>query len=286
MHFQDHSSLKINVKKLKFSLIELLVVVAIIGVLSSLLLPTLGKAREKGRIAVCLNNQKQISTATFLYMDDNEGYFPKADAATGFSWDDLLGRYDSRNLSDAEMVGIYGKWGASHGDRSGGKEHAAMYRCPLDEREDDEFILKTYDQSSLAYGGAVSAANQLAAHRGVAGFWIAGPGDIRSASKAINDISNSANVIAYAENYAPLDAQPIVPADNTIRLRVGNSWEWNGINPEVFELNEPGHSDMKFNFAMADGHVEKMNLLQSLIRSDGGVATTTNTTGSAWDSDR
>ena len=63
-------------QKSKFTLIELLVVVAIIGILASLLLPVLGKAREKSRRSVCLNNLKQIGIASALYMDDSEGYYP------------------------------------------------------------------------------------------------------------------------------------------------------------------------------------------------------------------
>ena len=59
-------------KKNHFTLIELMVVVAIIGVLVSLLLPVLGKARHRARIAVCLSNQRQVGTAIFLYVDDND----------------------------------------------------------------------------------------------------------------------------------------------------------------------------------------------------------------------
>jgi len=60
----------------KFTLIELLVVVAIIGILVSLLFPSLAKAREKGKQAVCLNNSKQIYTATMMYVDDNNSQAP------------------------------------------------------------------------------------------------------------------------------------------------------------------------------------------------------------------
>ncbi|MDO9465169.1 MAG: prepilin-type N-terminal cleavage/methylation domain-containing protein [bacterium] len=61
-----------------FTLIELLVVIAIIAMLSSILLPALSKAREKGRGAVCISNLKQISLAFIMYADDNDGWYPPA----------------------------------------------------------------------------------------------------------------------------------------------------------------------------------------------------------------
>lgn len=53
-----------------FTLVELLVVVAIIAILAALLLPTLGEAREKGRVAVCQSNQHQIYLAQTVYAGD------------------------------------------------------------------------------------------------------------------------------------------------------------------------------------------------------------------------
>ena len=56
-----------------FTLIELLVVVSIIALLVSILLPTLGRAREQARRAVCLSNLRQLALAELIYAYGNEG---------------------------------------------------------------------------------------------------------------------------------------------------------------------------------------------------------------------
>lgn len=111
----------------RFSLIELLVVVAIIGILASLVMPSLGKAREKSKIAVCVSNQKQIGTAIYMYMDDNDGKFPLPGQITQISWDAALGAYDGRGLSLSEMK-QGGQW---HGFSLAIGQNSDIYTCPL-----------------------------------------------------------------------------------------------------------------------------------------------------------
>ena len=105
-------------KRKKFTLVELLVVVAVIGILASLLFPTLSKARKKALNVLCVNNLKQINIASTMFSDDNDDRYPNATStseeytrrgrtrtrATGYSsWDDKLAGYDGRTTLSLEQ---------------------------------------------------------------------------------------------------------------------------------------------------------------------------------------
>jgi len=58
------------------TLVELLVVMAIIGILVSMLLPAVQAAREAARMASCKNNMRQIGLAVLQFCDSHKGQFP------------------------------------------------------------------------------------------------------------------------------------------------------------------------------------------------------------------
>ena len=81
----------------RFTLVELLIVIAIIAILAAMLLPALSRAKESSRRAVCLNNQGQSARAIWLWAGDNNRELPSSEP------DD--GQPAHRSLGDTGTVG-------------------------------------------------------------------------------------------------------------------------------------------------------------------------------------
>jgi prepilin-type N-terminal cleavage/methylation domain-containing protein/prepilin-type processing-associated H-X9-DG protein len=61
-----------------FTLVELLVVIAVIAILAAILFPVFAQVREKGRQTVCLSNVRQIASGMMMYVQDYDEIFPPA----------------------------------------------------------------------------------------------------------------------------------------------------------------------------------------------------------------
>ena len=108
-----------------FTLIELLIVIAIIGILASLLLPALTKAKARAGQINCLSNMKQLSLGTLMYIDDNHGYFPgcASRATYGFHAEDWIYWRTNTTYPPVEKSPIVTQLGTVSKN---------LFRCPLD----------------------------------------------------------------------------------------------------------------------------------------------------------
>ncbi len=110
-----------------FTLIEILVVVAIIALLISILLPSLAAARLQARTAVCLSHLRQLTTANYYYSGDNRGLLPH--------YDRWLWAGNTARPEVPESGTLFGLRGASQDSARRRKNYAVnreIYKCPAD----------------------------------------------------------------------------------------------------------------------------------------------------------
>lgn len=104
-----------------FTLVELLVVLAIIGVLAGLLLPTLGRAKGKAKNVACLGQLRQLAMAVRMYADDHQRVLPSAE---------LLPTQPAN--SNAPLPRICDVLRAYAGGASGATSAIPVFKCPSD----------------------------------------------------------------------------------------------------------------------------------------------------------
>ena len=86
-------------KQKAFTLIEVLLVIAIIALLMAILIPALQRVRKQARAVKCQANLRQWGTIFAMYTDDNNGYFPRRTSDSGRWMDSLRSYYRSEPKS-------------------------------------------------------------------------------------------------------------------------------------------------------------------------------------------
>jgi prepilin-type N-terminal cleavage/methylation domain-containing protein/prepilin-type processing-associated H-X9-DG protein len=118
-----------------FTLVELLVVIAVIAILTAILLPVLSHARQRSQGTLCLNNGKQLMLALHLYVSDNNDFYPPnpddGNTLPGYNWAGGhagIGQSEEFNpdvLADPNRSMLIGYL----------NNNVSVFKCPADKRE-------------------------------------------------------------------------------------------------------------------------------------------------------
>lgn len=111
-----------------FTLVELLVVVAVIALLIGLLLPALGKARESGRELKCASNIRNVGTAATMYTASTEVYplaYVYASSERGFSW-----KVSDQQATNPNAGNGYMHWSQFLLEQENGALSHEAFQCP------------------------------------------------------------------------------------------------------------------------------------------------------------
>ena len=221
-----------------FTLTELLVVMAIVGVVSALLLPAISRARGKALTASCIGNQRQLGLAFLAYCDEHEDRFPTGAAPGAISaqpedwiwWQTKSDSPGARSMRDAR--------GSALAPFLGGYR-SEVFRCPADRdararelawRQEMSLELYTYSYSLNAHsmGGMAS--------------YISGDRSVKAFNRLGAVVNPSRKIMLAEEKGGPRDG----PGDASI-----DDGRWQPLGYPL-TLRHSGRASVAF----ADGHVE------------------------------
>ncbi|MDR1284531.1 MAG: prepilin-type N-terminal cleavage/methylation domain-containing protein [Opitutaceae bacterium] len=148
-----------------FTLIELLTVIAIIGILAAIIIPTVGKVRQTAQRAACASNLRQIGTAVIAYATDNKDWLPGGEK-TGQGWYGLnatagpKGWYENGMPTGDLCAWIYSYLGVT---RNGSPFVVPIFVCPGNREVKDSYALHSgaSDQSGITAAYYIGAKARL-----------------------------------------------------------------------------------------------------------------------------
>ncbi|WP_238991349.1 prepilin-type N-terminal cleavage/methylation domain-containing protein [Rariglobus hedericola] len=217
-----------------FTLVELLTVIAIVGILAAILIPVVGNVRKSARTANCVRNLSSTGVAFQLYAADNKGLYPalrfknsNAGVAgtnpTEDNWQGELSPYQSRTVKDFSQL------------KAGSDAYAF---CP-------EFVSTYQDDAKWKSTITTTGGYGMSPNLGTGG----NPWDIR-----------------FKATQIARPARTILAGDSgSYHLNVVGSWKADTSQLGGYTSGDPVRHSGKANYLYADGHVATLDSDAALL---------------------
>lgn len=250
-----------------FTLIEILVVIAIIAILASILFPVFSRARESARRASCASNMKQIGLAWIMYSQDYDemttpmyvegGGGPYLDLADKNYWPDLLYPYiksgSAKTVKDSSQGGVF-TCPSTSGLNMGSPDHWTAVRYAYNQSNiNNDYIV--FDSGSVSRGVTMARlghpSQTIAFSEG-----LLGGGPFLNGSDHADNIGDQNTVYGAYDFNTPIKRSSNVPATLRESLEKGLMVE-GGTTVDTMATDRTLHQHMDgSNYVFADGHVK------------------------------
>lgn len=221
-----------------FTLLELLIVIAIISLLLAVLIPGLAKARAIAKRLSCQSNLRQLGIAWGLYFDDHDGNLYR-----GINTNHTFGGWEGTGGYGPDRP-LNGYIGLDHGMPS--ENGAKVFRCPAD--RGGVFGLPSEERAYQYFGNSYQT-----------NILIIGPTQIGWSNAILKPLHDEINVQLKDFKFPDISTHPA-----SLALVGDNNWmqEW---HPLILTHAEDWHGkERHHNIAFLDGHVSFVRIRKGL----------------------